>query len=122
MTEMAQVGARTRARALAMATAAAVTETSRKRKVENQEIISYIELRSRKNRRRLMITPENSVSPATDSGQRSLIQDSHRCDCLGSSDRASDSCCSSNGSSDDQRFLKFADLEVRFELRLCEFL
>ncbi|XP_065875030.1 cyclin-dependent kinase inhibitor 7-like [Euphorbia lathyris] len=112
MAGMAQVGVKTRARALALAAAATATGSSRKRKVENEEIVSYIELKSATNRRRVMITPENSLSVSppmdSDSGQPSFIQD--RCKSFASSDHASASCCSSNGSSD-QRIHQFADLE-----------
>lgn len=118
MMEMAQVGVRTRARALALAAAAAAaaTGTARKRKVNNRELVlstSYIELRST-SRRRVIITPENSVSvsvplpPEINPGHRTVIQD--RCSSP-STHHASASCCSSNGSSD-QRINKFADLEV----------
>lgn len=126
--EMAQVGVRTRARALALAAAAAAataavastTTTPRKRKVKNQELImstSYIELRSTtstRTRRRVMInnTPENSVSvsPEVNPGQRTVIK--NRCS-SNSSDHASASCCSSNGSSHDHERIKnkISDLE-----------
>ncbi|KAF2295209.1 hypothetical protein GH714_032147 [Hevea brasiliensis] len=114
MMEMAQVGVRTRARAVALAAAAAAasTGTARKRKVNNRELMmstSYIELRST-SRRRVIITPEKSVSvsPEINPGHRTLIQD--RCSSP-SSHPASASCCSSNGSSD-HRINKFADLEA----------
>ncbi|WCJ31115.1 Cyclin-dependent kinase inhibitor family protein [Euphorbia peplus] len=105
---MAQVGVRTRARALAAAVDTAADGSSRKRKIENEEIISCIELKSATNyRRRVMITPENDNSPEVDSGDRSFIQED-RCKSFNSSDHGSASCCSSNGSSD-QRI--HADLE-----------
>ncbi|KAJ9170714.1 hypothetical protein P3X46_018803 [Hevea brasiliensis] len=113
---MAQVGVRTRARAVALAAAAAAasTGTARKRKVNNRELMmstSHIELRST-SRRRVIITPEKSVSvsvsPEINPGHRTLIQD--RCSSP-SSHHASASCCSSNGSSD-HRINKFADLEA----------
>lgn len=121
MMEMAQVGVRTRARTLAAAAAAAAaaaTGASRKRKVNNRELMmsaSYIQLRS-SSRRRVLITPENSVSislsPEINPDPRTVIQD--RCSSP-SSDHASASCCSSYGSSD-QRVNKLADLEVKFEI------
>ncbi|KDP31915.1 hypothetical protein JCGZ_12376 [Jatropha curcas] len=110
---MAQVGVRTRGRTLALAAAAAATGTARKRKVNNQELMvstSYIELRST-TRRRLVITPENSVSvsPEVNSGHRTVIRNSCSSPC---SDHASTSCCSSNGSSDQRIKNKFSDLEA----------
>lgn len=118
---MAQVGVRTRARTLAAAAAAAAaaaTGASRKRKVNNRELMmsaSYIQLRT-SSRRRVLITPENSVSislsPEINPDPRTVIQD--RCSSP-SSDHASASCCSSYGSSD-QRVNKLADLEVKFEI------
>ncbi|KAJ9177240.1 hypothetical protein P3X46_012478 [Hevea brasiliensis] len=113
--EMAQVGVRTRARALALAAAAAATTTgtARKRKVNNRELMmstSYIGPRST-SRRRVLITPENSVSvsPEINTDQRTVIRD--RCSSP-SSDHASASCCSSYGSSGQRNNNKFADLEA----------
>ncbi|KAI8029733.1 Cyclin-dependent kinase inhibitor 3 [Camellia lanceoleosa] len=121
--EVAHVGARTRARALSMADAES-SGTAKKRKVSGGELrfsSSLVHLRSR---RRVLVTPENSVSPATseNSERRSALND--RCSSP-SSDTLPSSCCSSNASSDhgEERF-EIVDLEndsVQIETSTCDF-
>ncbi|GMP28019.1 hypothetical protein CsSME_00003744 [Camellia sinensis var. sinensis] len=121
--EVAHVGVRTRARALSMA-AAASSGTAKKRKVSGGELrfsSSLVHLRSR---RRVLVTPENSVSPATseNSEQRSALND--RCSSP-SSDTLPSSCCSSNASSDHgEESFEIVDLEndsVQIETSTCDF-
>ncbi|THG09631.1 cyclin-dependent kinase inhibitor 5-like isoform X1 [Camellia sinensis] len=121
--EVAHVGVRTRARALSMA-AAASSRTAKKRKVSGGELrfsSSLVHLRSR---RRVLVTPENSVSPATseNSERRSALND--RCSSP-SSDTLPSSCCSSNASSHHgEESFEIVDLEndsVQIETSTCDF-
>ncbi|EEF38755.1 cyclin-dependent kinase inhibitor 7 [Ricinus communis] len=114
MMEMAKVGVRTRAQALALAAAAS---GSRKRKVnDNQRPVMNIELRRSTRRRITVATPENnSISRELNSGHRTasgVVHDRCSSPSLDDSDHACASCCSSNGSSqDDHGNIKFADLQ-----------
>ncbi|KAJ9670770.1 hypothetical protein PVL29_026976 [Vitis rotundifolia] len=111
--EVGQVaGVRTRARALAMAAAADSSGTVKRRKVsgggELKFASSYEQLR---NRRGLVILPENSVSEAPSGNSGRVVAEEDQCSSP-SSDHVSASCCSSNGSSElVKERLKFADLE-----------
>lgn len=113
--EVSPVGVRTRARALAMAAASSgTTPRRRRRKVGNvggsgelRFASSYVQLRS--SRRRVLNTPENSVSPAEKNHRR--ISPVDRCSSP-SSDYVTTSCCSSNGSSRRiKKRMKFVDPE-----------
>ncbi|KAA8531709.1 hypothetical protein F0562_006574 [Nyssa sinensis] len=107
--EVAQIGVRTRARALAMA--AASSGTAKRRKVGGEELRFSPSLVQLTSRRRVVVAPENSVSPATsgNSGRQTVAKD--RCSSP-SSDHVPASCCSSNGSSElAKERLKFVDLE-----------
>uniref|UniRef100_A0A5B7C4V0 Cyclin-dependent kinase inhibitor n=1 Tax=Davidia involucrata TaxID=16924 RepID=A0A5B7C4V0_DAVIN len=107
--EVAQVGVRTRARALA--TAAASSGTAKRRKVSDEELKFSPSLVQLGSRRRVVVGPEKSVSPATsgNSGQPTVAN--YRCSSP-SSDHVPASCCSSNGSSElAKERLKFVDLE-----------
>lgn len=121
--EVAQVaGVRTRARALAMAAAAdrAMAPTAdssgtvKRRKVSGGEELkfssSYEQLR---NRRGVVISPENSVSEGSSGNSGRVVAEENQCSSH-SSDHVSASCCSSNGSSElGKERLKFVDLEVK---------
>ena len=116
--EVAQVvGVRTRARALAVAESADASGTAKRRKVggggELKFASSYEQLR---NRRGLVISPENSVSEAPSGNSGRVVAEEEEEDQHSgpSSDHMSASCCSSNGSSElVKERLKFIDLEVK---------
>ncbi|XP_059642346.1 cyclin-dependent kinase inhibitor 7-like [Cornus florida] len=108
VSEVAQVGVRTRARALT-----ARSGTAKRRKVGGGQLNklspSLVQLR---NRGQVALTRDNSVSPATsgNSRRRTTVANS-RCSSP-SSDHVPASCCSSNGSSSlAEESLKFLDPE-----------
>ncbi|KAA8547209.1 hypothetical protein F0562_003635 [Nyssa sinensis] len=107
--EVAQTGVRTKARELAMA--AASSGTAKRRKVDGGELSFSPSLVQLRNRSRLVVMPENTVSPETseNSRRRTVVNDRRWCP---SSDHVKASCCSSSGSSElaNER-LKFLDLE-----------
>uniref|UniRef100_A0A2P2J049 Uncharacterized protein n=1 Tax=Rhizophora mucronata TaxID=61149 RepID=A0A2P2J049_RHIMU len=129
--EMARAGVRTGAQAQTFAAAAAAVAvtasatatssgTGKKRKVDNQEVhisTTYnVKIRSGDRTRRIVgTTPENSRShsPEVNSGHHAVLEGlcSNR-----SSDHASASCCSSNGTSER---IEFADLKVKTRVPLA---
>ncbi|KAF5752911.1 cyclin-dependent kinase inhibitor 7-like isoform X2 [Tripterygium wilfordii] len=110
--EVAQVGVRTRARALDMADASSASR--KRRKVSNGEIqistTSYFQLGSSSTTSGgFVVKPENSATSAPEQNSgRPAVEDVR---CLSpSSDHASISCCSSNGSSE-----RFKDVDPEDE-------
>ncbi|CAK9166482.1 unnamed protein product [Ilex paraguariensis] len=112
--EVAQVGVRiTRARAaLAMAAAATSSSgTAKRRKASSGKLEFSASFAQLRRRRRVLVTPENSASPATSGNSRRQTTSNVR-SASPTSDHILTSCCSSNGSGElTNERVKFVDLE-----------